>query len=327
MSKVAISFASAPRRDVVELALCAEELGYERVWIYDSPAVYGDVWIALARIAERTRRIGLGTGVAVTHLRHVMVTASAIADIEELAPGRLACAFGTGFSARLAMGQKPLRWSLVKQYVQQLRGLLRGETVEIDGIPCRMLHSPGFALPRPINVPLLLAPAGPKGLAVAREIGDGIVVADAPRQGFGSCTLMVFGTVLDPGEHHTSPHVRDAVGPTAVTMYHGALASGRETVDALPGGREWRLRVEAELPERQRHFVHEGHLVAVTDRDRSLLDSAGPFLANMRWIGTAETIRARIAEAAAAGTTGIMYAPAGSDIPRELRAFARAAGV
>jgi 5,10-methylenetetrahydromethanopterin reductase len=138
---------------------------------------------------------------------------------------------------------------------------------------------------------------------------------------------MVFGTVLEPGEDHTSPHVRDAMGPTVVTMYHGALARGRGTVDALPGGREWRLRVEAELPEGQRHLVHRGHLVAVSERDRSLLDSAGPFLATMSWVGTAETIRARIDTAAARGATGIMYAPAGSDIPRELRTFARAAGL
>ena len=77
-------------------------MGYERVWVYDSPALYGDVWVALARVAESTDHIGLATGVAVGFLRHVMVTASAIATIEELAPGRLSFAVGTGFTGARA---------------------------------------------------------------------------------------------------------------------------------------------------------------------------------------------------------------------------------
>src|SRR5262245_19890750 len=108
MQRPKISCGFPPRRDAPELARRAEELGYARVWLYDSPALYGDVWIGLARIAEATQRIGLATGVAVASLRNVMVTASAIATLEELAPGRLVCALGTGFTARRALGQAPM---------------------------------------------------------------------------------------------------------------------------------------------------------------------------------------------------------------------------
>jgi 5,10-methylenetetrahydromethanopterin reductase len=66
-----ISCALAPGLTTPEHAVLAEELGYERVWLYDSPALYGDVWIGLARIAERTSGIGLGTGVAVPSLQHL----------------------------------------------------------------------------------------------------------------------------------------------------------------------------------------------------------------------------------------------------------------
>ena len=125
----------------------AEALGYERVWVYDSPALYGDVWVALARIAEATDHIGLATGVAVGFLRHVMVTASAIATIEELAPGRLTFAVGTGFTGARAMGQKAMKWADLAVYVTQLRGLLHGDAVEVDGARCRMIHSPGYAPP------------------------------------------------------------------------------------------------------------------------------------------------------------------------------------
>jgi len=84
-----------PSKNLVAYAQAAERLGYRRIWLYDSPALYGDVWIALARIATATERIGLGVGVAVASLRHPMVTASAIATIEELAPDRLVTVLGT----------------------------------------------------------------------------------------------------------------------------------------------------------------------------------------------------------------------------------------
>ena len=74
-----------PDRNIVKNAQLAESLGYERVWTYDSPALYGDPWIALGRVAEATDRIGLGTAVLIPSLRHVLVTASAIASLEDLA--------------------------------------------------------------------------------------------------------------------------------------------------------------------------------------------------------------------------------------------------
>jgi alkanesulfonate monooxygenase SsuD/methylene tetrahydromethanopterin reductase-like flavin-dependent oxidoreductase (luciferase family) len=89
-----LSFACPPGGRSVEHSRIAESLGYERVWLFDSPSMYTDIWVSLARIADATERIGLGTGVAVPSTRHPMVTASAIAAVEELAPGRLVVAFG-----------------------------------------------------------------------------------------------------------------------------------------------------------------------------------------------------------------------------------------
>jgi 5,10-methylenetetrahydromethanopterin reductase len=325
-ARVALTCAFPPSRDVPEYARLAEDLGYERLWLYDSPALYGDVWVTLGRVAECTTTLGLGTGVAVPSLRHVMVTASAIASIEELAPGRLVAGFGTGFTARRAMGQKPMTWSALATYVAQLRALLRGDEVEIDGEICQMLHSPGFGPARPINVPVFLAPIGPKGFAVSREHADGVLVTGPPPEaGWAACAMLVSGTVLDEGEDHTTARVRDAAGPWFVTGYHALWEWDPSIVDAMPGGPEWRARIDAERPARQQHLaVHEGHVVTVTDRDRPLLDAAGDALLASGWTGDRASIAARLAEAAAAGVTHLVYTPAGSDIPRELTAFAEA---
>ncbi|MEZ5166756.1 MAG: LLM class flavin-dependent oxidoreductase [Acidimicrobiales bacterium] len=111
----------SPGPRVEELAVLAEELGYHRFWLYDSPAIYEDVWIALGRLAGVTERIGLGTAVLVPYSRHPMVTASAIATMERLAPGRCAYAFGTGASARWCFGQPALTWRYMQTYLEQLR--------------------------------------------------------------------------------------------------------------------------------------------------------------------------------------------------------------
>jgi 5,10-methylenetetrahydromethanopterin reductase len=94
-----LSVGLPPSRRIVEQARVAESLGYHAVWLFDSPALYGDLWMAVGRVAEATT-IQLGTAVAVPSVRHPMVTASAIATVEDLAPGRLSVAFGTGFTAR-----------------------------------------------------------------------------------------------------------------------------------------------------------------------------------------------------------------------------------
>jgi 5,10-methylenetetrahydromethanopterin reductase len=328
MADIRISICLPPSKEAPAYARLAEELGLSAVFLYDSPALYTDVWACLARIADTTSRITIGTGVAIPSLRHPMVTASAIAAIEELAPGRLVCGFGSGYTGRLTMGQKAMRWDDVRCFFVQLRGLLNGETVEIDGGACQMIHSPGFAPKRPIRTPLIAAVSGPKGLEVAREVADGVFCdgrGDIP-SGFDHCLQFTFGTVLDPGEDHTSPRVRASAGAVYVTGFHGLWEMAPQMLDQMPGGAEWRARIEAERPPNERHLaIHEGHLVAISDRDQPLIDAAGPGLLQTGWTGTDEQVRTRIAESAAKGATEIVMGMAGDDIPHEIRALARAA--
>jgi len=319
-----------PSRDIVAHARTAAGLGYERIWVFDSPALYGDLWVSLARIAEAVPDIQLASGVAIPSLRHPMVTASAIATVEELAPGRLWAYFGTGFTARSAMGRRGMRWSDLKTYVRQVRSLLHGEVVDVDGAACQMLHSPGWGPPRPVDVPLGMAPIGPKGFAAAGELADGVIVVAPPapeHRHWEHVALLVNGSVLDPGEDHRSPRLLAAAGPAYVLGFHATWEWAPDAVEASPGGSAWRQRLADERPERERHLaVHEGHLVTVTERDRPLLEAAGALVLDAGWTGDAASVSARVDDAAAAGVTEIAYCPAGPDIARELEAFAAAAG-
>lgn len=321
-----VSIALPPSHDFVAYAVRAEQLGYDRVWAFDSPALYTDIWVSLARAADATTRLGLATGVSVPSLRHPMVTASAIAAIEDIAPGRLVVAFGTGYTARKAMGQKPMRWSDLEVYTRQVRALLDGEVVDVDGQPCEMLQPHGFGPARPIATPLWVAPNGPKGFAVARALGvDGILVTKVPAEHeptWAHAAMIVAGTVLRPGEDHTSERVVEAMGPFFSTSYHGVWEYQPDALDRMPGGSVWRDLMLSTRPERERHLaVHEGHLAVMTARDRAAVSAAGPAILASGWTGDDESFRAREREAVARGVDEIVYMPAGPDIPAELEAF------
>jgi 5,10-methylenetetrahydromethanopterin reductase len=317
---VQISCAFPPGPHAVDHIVEAERLGYERAWLFDSPALYGDIWMIAALAAERTTRIALGPAVLVPNLRHPLAQASAIATLEQLAPGRVAVAIGTGFTGRMAMGRKPLTWAWTRRYIEQLRALLRGEKVEVEGAIVQMLHAPEFAPARPIDTPIVIAANGPKGLAVARDLGDGVMTIGSGDPEFEWCSVLAFGTVLDDGESPGSERALAAAGPGLTVVYHAMYEGDPSSVDALPGGVAWRKRLEEEVPAAERHLaVHEDHLVRVTERDRPLL--GGELLTAFTWTGPAPAVRMRVDALADAGATEVLYAPMGPDVPRELRAF------
>ena len=302
----------------------AERLGYTRAWLYDTPQQSPDVWMLLALAAERTERIGLGPGVLVPTLRHPMVNAAATAALTALAPGRVAVAFGTGFSGARAMGAKPATWAFLRDYVRAFKGLLRGETVDWQGARLRMLHPRAHAPARPIDVPVAISATGPKGLAVAHELGDGLFsvngqTAAAPE--FPWAALAVHGTLLADGEPLDSPRVLAAAGPGNALAYH-AIYEHNGDVGQLPGGERWLATIHQADP-RERHLaVHDQHLVTLNDADRAAW-RAGSWAAirDTTFTGTPTELRPRLAALAAAGVTELIYQPTGPEIAGELEAF------
>lgn len=317
-----ISCAFATSLRTPEHIALAESLGYRRAWCYDSPALYPDVWMTLALAAERTNRIGLGPAVLVPSLRHVMTNAAAVATLVHLAPGRVAVAIGTGFTGRLALGQKPLPWTMVRSYTAALRDLLRGEQVEWDGAPIRMMHPSGFAPSRPIDVPILLGVVGERGVQAAKEVADGIIGPVDP-DGFHWAARTYHGTVLDDGEDAGSDRALAAAGHAAALALHMAHHRGRP--ETIPGGAEWAAAAE-KIPERERHLaIHDNHLIAMNALDRTVV--TGDLLKHLGLARSAAAHRDRLDELQSLGVTEVIYQPAGPDIPRELDAFAGVAGL
>jgi 5,10-methylenetetrahydromethanopterin reductase len=319
MSEMEFSCGLPPGPQFADLAVLAEELGYRRVWIFDSAPLWEDPFVHLALAAERTTRVGLATAVLVPAERSVMAMASAIAAVARLSGGRFRACFGTGYTARLAIGQRPMTLDALFAYVGALRELLAGGTAVVDGKAARMLHAPGLAAARPLDVPVWLSVFGPRGHARAAEVADGVI--GPPHPTLPAATL-VSGTVLDAGEDAATARVREAIGPWRVVGAHTAYAhGGAAAVDAVPGGRAWREDVEALTPEGERHLLaFEGHVTHLLERDRHL--AAHIDVTTM--VGERDRIAGKLARLAEAGFCEVVYTPTGPDVARELRAFASA---
>jgi 5,10-methylenetetrahydromethanopterin reductase len=296
----------------------AEELGYNRAYLYDSPPLYPDVWMQLARAADRTSTIVLGAAGVIPSNRSVMTNAAAISSLVDIVgQDRVSVAFGTGMTSRLAMGLRPLRWAVVADYVRALRALLRGEVVEWEGHPIQMLHSEGFAN-LPIDVEVLMAVAGPKGEQAARDVADGVFGGMAPVPGFERSPCLAFGTVLQAGEDPGSQRVLEAAGHLAAVSAHWGIEFGG-LEGQVKNGQAW-LDSYQDVPDGQRHLaVHREHLVGMNVRDRNFVD--GEMLLGLDLALSSEEWRQKLDALAAGGATEVAYQPAG-DIAGELTRFA-----
>ena len=302
----------------------AEQLGFDRAWLYDTPQQSTDVWMTLALAAERTERIGLGPGVLVPTLRHPMANAAATANLVALAPGRVAVAFGTGFSGRRAMGYRAIPWAFMDAYIRAYRGLLRGETSSGRARGCGCCTRPATARRGRSTCRSSSPRWGPR----APTSRASWPTASTSPSRCPSSRRSSTGSPTSSGERSAtttrireSERVRAAGGPGWALAYHGAYEFGTPLED-LPGGAEWQAVVERTAPE-ERHFaVHEQHCVGLNEADEAAWDAGGHrMLDEVTMSGTADQVRERLAGLAEHGVTEVVFQPCGPDVRRELEVF------
>src|SRR5947207_4332929 len=108
----------------------AERLGWDAALQPDSQLRRRDTYVLLAAAAGATERIVLGPLLANPVNRHPTVTASSIATIDELAPGRVLLGWGVGDTAVRLAGLRPARVKELEAGARLMRALLDGESVE-----------------------------------------------------------------------------------------------------------------------------------------------------------------------------------------------------
>jgi 5,10-methylenetetrahydromethanopterin reductase len=147
----------------------AEAAGFDWLGVADSQSVFRELYVALTLAALNTERMRIGPLVTNPLTRHLVVTASAIASVDEVSGGRAALGLGSGDSAISTIGAPPATLAGLEDSVVTLGRLTSGEPLERAGRLWRVHRATR-------RVPIYLAAEGPRTLELAGRLADGVIV-------------------------------------------------------------------------------------------------------------------------------------------------------
>src|SRR5947208_13893823 len=160
-----------PHTRFVELMQLAEEHGFEYGWTYDSHILWHDAYPLLTLLAVHTDKLKFGHCVTNPGTREPTVMASAYATLHAISDGRMVMGIGRGDSARRTIGLQPVKMAEFEQACRMIKDLMNGRPVEWNGKELKL----EWARTEP-PIPLYVAGYGPKALAVAGRVSDGVII-------------------------------------------------------------------------------------------------------------------------------------------------------
>jgi probable F420-dependent oxidoreductase len=167
-----------PHQRFLELIQLAEEHGFEYGWTYDSHILWQESYATLTLAADRTERIKLGHFVTNPGIRDPTVTASWYATMQDISNGRMVMGIGRGDSSRRVVGLKPVKVAEFERRCAMIKDLMNGREVEWNEKELKLAWVRS-ELP---DIEMWIAGYGPKALAVAGRVGDGVIIQLADPQ-------------------------------------------------------------------------------------------------------------------------------------------------
>jgi len=332
-----------PKPDIcAREAQLAEELGFSHIWVADTQLMAGDVFVCLALIAAATRRVKLGTGVAIAGTRIAPVTACAFGSLNQVAPGRVVCGIGTGNSARRAMGLPPYTLRELREHVVVVRGLLAGGEVEYrEGSlrrTVRFFHQPMGFVNLHDRVPIYVAANQPKAMELAGEIGDGFITSrtntaegwrDAWQRVRSSADLytmlLTTAALMRPGESYDSPRIRTAAGAWITvalhSLYEGVTSIEQAPVPLRPIFKEYKAFMDDRMRGDERYYLtlHDGHGLYVRPGEERFITAE--LIRHTTMTSPPEELCERIRELERAGVKQVAFIPTYGEFDAFVREF------
>ncbi len=162
----------------LELVQLSEKHGFEYAWTYDSHILWQESYATLPVVADHTERIKLGHFVTNPGIRDATVTASWYATMQDLSNGRMVMGIGRGDSSRRVVGLKPVRVADFEARCAMLKELMNGRKVSWNDKELELTWVRS-ELP---EIEMWIAGYGPRALAVAGRVGDGVIIQLADPQ-------------------------------------------------------------------------------------------------------------------------------------------------
>ena len=173
-----------------EMARHADRAGYDAVWVGDSIVAKPrlEALTTLAYLAGITDNVRLGTAVLLPALRHPVVLAHQIANVDQISRGRVVLGLGVGWSlpsaerewAACGMDHKR-RVRRLEEHVLVWRMLWRGDPVDYQGHTIDLVDHTIGPLPWRAEGPPVLITAGNRAEMIPAQfdrfarLGDGII--------------------------------------------------------------------------------------------------------------------------------------------------------
>ncbi|MCY3649181.1 MAG: LLM class flavin-dependent oxidoreductase [Acidimicrobiaceae bacterium] len=156
--------------DFVELAVRCEQAGFDRFGVSDV-VFWPDCFVLQALVAQATSRIRIGSMVTNPYSRHPAMLAGAVATLQELSGGRMFLGIGVGAGLEDLRIDYPRPVRALREAITGIRGLLAGETVQLDG---EMFPIDAARLVRPpaAPVPISVGTRSPQVMRLAGELAD-----------------------------------------------------------------------------------------------------------------------------------------------------------
>ncbi|GAB3157700.1 TIGR03842 family LLM class F420-dependent oxidoreductase [Myceligenerans halotolerans] len=159
-----------PASRVVDLAVQAEDQGFDHVWTFDSHLLWQEPFVVYSAVLAATRRVVVGPMVTNPATRDWTVIASMFATLNDMFGNRTICGIGRGDSAVRTQNGRPANLATLRESVEVIRALGNSGEAEVNGRPVRFPWSKGSELD------VWVAAYGPKALALTGEVGDGYIL-------------------------------------------------------------------------------------------------------------------------------------------------------
>jgi probable F420-dependent oxidoreductase len=155
-----------------KLVAQAENAGFTYCWFYDSHILWRESYPAMAMCMEHTKKMRFGPCVTNPNTREWSQAASLFGSLAKQSGGRFDMGVGRGDSAVRVMGRKPAILKKMDEFIDVVKGLIRGEERQYGDVP----NPIQFPWAEGYELPVWVAAYGPKALDSAGRMGDGLIL-------------------------------------------------------------------------------------------------------------------------------------------------------